>query len=102
MGDEELNFTDEEARCWADDPHNQAQEDRTFVRAVLVSLILVISIVIVAFLASLRESKSGVEPSRVGYVVGSAGQVSTLGVAAAQLLPKAAAGRGKGHANETG
>ncbi len=24
MGDEELNFTEEEARCWADDPRNQA------------------------------------------------------------------------------
>ena len=28
MGDEELNFTEEEARSWADDPRNQAPKSQ--------------------------------------------------------------------------
>ncbi len=43
MGDEELNFTEEEARYWADDPRNQAQEGRTLSRALAVWFLLVIA-----------------------------------------------------------
>lgn len=52
MGDEELNFTEDEARCWADDPRNQASRKNLVWSAVLVLVLFGIALIAVAWLAS--------------------------------------------------
>jgi hypothetical protein len=52
MGDEELNFTEEEAQCWADDPRNQAQPGQALSRPFAVCLLLVIAVLIFFWLAT--------------------------------------------------
>lgn len=59
MGDEELNFTEEESRIWADDPDNQAQDGRIFVRRLIWCFLLVTAVLIVIWLTS----ASGVQPN---------------------------------------
>jgi hypothetical protein len=54
MGDKELNFTEEEARCWADDPRNQARTNRGVVGIVAVYVLL-----LVAFIAFVLATGSG-------------------------------------------
>lgn len=61
MGDDELNFTEEEARCWADDPHNQAQDWGAPERALAVSLVLVVFVLILIWLASIPSSQVPVQ-----------------------------------------
>jgi hypothetical protein len=48
MGDEELNFTEEEAREWAADPRNQAPRGSG-----LIGIVIACILVIVGFIASL-------------------------------------------------
>ncbi len=88
MGDDELNFTGEEARCWADDPHNQAHNDPVLLRAILTSLLVLIAFVILAFVASLRDSGPGPEQTHSGLLVVFAGRISM--------------GRRNSHADERG
>ena len=45
MGDEELNFTEEEARSWADDPRNQAPKSGPLGSIILVSVLLLIFLI---------------------------------------------------------
>lgn len=52
MGDDELNFTEEEARDWDRDPRNQAQKSAMFVRPLAVFLLIVAAALIVVWLAS--------------------------------------------------
>ncbi len=56
MGDEELNFTEEEARCWADDPRNQGQEAEPFMHAFVICCLLVITILLCVWLSSIAAS----------------------------------------------
>ncbi len=60
MGDEELNFTESEARCWAGDPRNQATRVSLFRSALLVIVVFGIALLMVAWLAN----SSGSEPHR--------------------------------------
>jgi hypothetical protein len=52
MGDDELNFTEEEARCWADDPRNQADQAKLLLRPVAVWVLVLVAILLVLWLAS--------------------------------------------------
>ena len=52
MGDEELNFTEEESRHWADDPRNQAQDGRIFARRLLLCFLLVGVVLLIIWLAN--------------------------------------------------
>jgi hypothetical protein len=52
MGDEELNFTEDEARCWADDPRNQPSRENLVWSAVLILVLFGIALIAVAWLAS--------------------------------------------------
>lgn len=61
MGDDELNFTEEEARCWADDPRNQAQEGRTLSRALAIWFLLVIAALV--FLSLVASTGVPQEPA---------------------------------------
>ncbi len=56
MGDEELNFTEEEARAWADDPRNQGQEAEPFMHAFVICCLLVITILLCVWLSSIAAS----------------------------------------------
>lgn len=56
MGDEELNFTDDEARCWADDPRNQANRKNLVWSALLVLILFGIALIAIAWLASASGS----------------------------------------------
>jgi type VI protein secretion system component VasF len=51
MGDEELNFSEEEAKCWADDPRNQAQQGLTLSHPLAFCLLTVIATVVFIWLA---------------------------------------------------
>lgn len=53
MGDDELNFTEEEAQVWADDPRNQPQDWSTPEHALALSVVLVIAVLIVIWLISI-------------------------------------------------
>jgi hypothetical protein len=52
MGDEELNFTEEEAQCWANDACNQAEEGRALSRSFVVCALLVIAALVFLWLAT--------------------------------------------------
>jgi hypothetical protein len=52
MGDEELKFTEEEARCWADDPRNQARAEETLLRPLAVCVLLAITFLFFIWLAN--------------------------------------------------
>lgn len=52
MGDEELNFTEEEARIWAGDQRNQAQDGRIFARRLFLCFLLVMLVLLIVWLAN--------------------------------------------------
>ena len=52
MGDEELNFTEDEARCWENDPRNQPSRRNLVWSAILVLVLFGIALIAVAWLAS--------------------------------------------------
>ncbi len=62
MGDEELNFTEEEARCWADDPRNQAQEGGALGSRLAVCLLLTVASLILIWLAYASTARDRVSP----------------------------------------
>ncbi|MFB3826708.1 MAG: hypothetical protein ACE15B_08055 [Bryobacteraceae bacterium] len=62
MGDEELNFTEEEARCWADDPRNQAQEGSALGSRLAAVLLLTIASLILIWLAYAATVSDRVSP----------------------------------------
>jgi hypothetical protein len=59
MGDEELNFTEDEARCWADDPRNQPYADSGWLLLVIVCIAFVVALIGFA-LAQGSRSRDGV------------------------------------------
>jgi hypothetical protein len=52
MGDEELNFTEDEARCWENDPRNQPNRRNLVWSAILVLVLFGIALIAIAWLAS--------------------------------------------------
>jgi hypothetical protein len=58
MGDEELNFTEEEARGWADDPRNQAHEGRAVVGVLTFCVLLLVALIALVLAKSPDASKS--------------------------------------------
>lgn len=56
MGDEELNFTEEEAQAWAGDPRNQGQEAEPFMHAFAICCLLVITILLCVWLSSIAAT----------------------------------------------
>ncbi len=63
MGDEELNFTEKEARCWADDPRNQAPKSGALASIVVVCVLLVI--ILVAVIATKSSDRSTTDGSQI-------------------------------------
>ncbi len=63
MGDEELNFTEEEARLWADDPRNQAP--KTGVLATIIVGCVLLVIVLVAVIAGMSSGRSTSDAGRI-------------------------------------
>jgi hypothetical protein len=45
MGDEELNFTEEEAQCWATDSRNQAQKGAGLTGIVIGCILFLVAVV---------------------------------------------------------
>jgi len=58
MGDEELNFTEEEARCWADDPRNQARKFDAAVGIAAICVLFLVALIAVVLAASSGRPKS--------------------------------------------
>ena len=63
MGDEELNFTEEEARTWADDPRNQAPKSGLLASVIVACVLLLI--VLIAVIASKIPSGSNADAGQV-------------------------------------
>ena len=63
MGDEELNFTEEEARSWADDPRNQAP--KSGVLAVIIDGCVLLVIVLVAVITGMSSGRSTSDAGRI-------------------------------------
>jgi hypothetical protein len=59
MGDEELNFTEEEARCWADDPRNQAHRSGAVASAMIILFVIALVSVIAAMSSGRSASNDG-------------------------------------------
>lgn len=58
MGDDELNFTEEESRDWESDPRNQAQQPAMIARPLAVFFLLVAAALIIVWLASRANVES--------------------------------------------
>jgi len=58
MGDGELNFTEDEARCWADDPRNQACDNRGTVGIVVICVLLLVAFIAFVLATGPGRSKS--------------------------------------------
>lgn len=67
MGDEELNFTEEEARSWAGDPRNQPTENERLTKVPVACILLVVAIIIFVLLLGFSAVQ---HQSAVGPVVG--------------------------------
>jgi len=52
VGDDELNFTEEEARCWASDPDNQPHDGGRFALGLAAVLMIIIAVLIIVWLAN--------------------------------------------------
>ena len=63
MGDEELNFTEDEAQCWADDPRNQAPKSGPVAALIAVCVLLVM--VLLALIAATGSDRSTSDASPV-------------------------------------
>jgi hypothetical protein len=72
MGDEELNFTEEEARCWANDPKNQPFDDRRMMGILILCVLL-----LVALIAFAIANGSGAAKSDGGVAHGERAQAGT-------------------------
>jgi type VI protein secretion system component VasF len=67
MGDDELNFTEEEARSWAGDPRNQPAESERMARVPMACILLVAAIIIFVLLLGFSAVQ---HQSAVGPIVG--------------------------------
>jgi hypothetical protein len=52
LGDDELNFTEDEARCWASDPNNQPHDGGRFALGLAAVLMIVIAVLTIVWLAN--------------------------------------------------
>lgn len=68
MGDEELNFTEMEAQCWADDPRNQAHGLGAGTGIVAVCILLLAALIAFVFATSSGPSRSDSGVTRGGEV----------------------------------
>jgi hypothetical protein len=68
MGDEELNFTKEEAQCWADDPRNQAPKSGPLAGIIVACVLLLIALVVVIAASSSGRSRSNGSQIHVGVL----------------------------------
>ena len=68
MGDEELNFTEEEAQCWADDPRNQAPKSGALAGVIVACVLLLIVLVAVIAAQSSGGSTSDGRQIHVGVL----------------------------------
>lgn len=66
MGDEELNFTEEEAQCWADDPRNQAQNSGAMAAVLLACILFLIALVTIALVNNSGSSTSHGSETQAG------------------------------------
>lgn len=57
MGDEELNFTEEEARFWAGDSRNQAHKSGALVSVIIVCVLILVTLIVAA--SSGRSTSDG-------------------------------------------
>lgn len=62
MGDDELNFTEEEAQDWADDPRNQAQDWDAPARLFALSALSVMAVLIFIWLVSITVQQPAPVP----------------------------------------
>ena len=68
MGDEQLNFTEEEAQPWADDPQNQAPKADAVGSIIVVCLVLVVLLVAVIAAKSSGRSTSDGGQTNIGVL----------------------------------
>jgi hypothetical protein len=73
MGDEELNFTEEEARCWADDPRNQPRDNQK-----TLGIVAICALLLVAFIAFVLATGSGRSKSDGGVAHGGETHADTV------------------------
>ena len=66
MGDDELNFTDEEARVWASDPDNQPNDGGRFALGLAVVLVIVIAVLVIVWLANSPAAGTGAAAEMLG------------------------------------
>ncbi len=59
MGDDELNFTEEEADIWASDPDNQPNDGGRFALGLAVVLVIVIAVLVIVWLANSPAAQTG-------------------------------------------
>ena len=70
MGDDELNFTEEDARGWADDPRNQPVRSGVLA-SIIVACVLLLIVLVAVFAAqssSTNQSTSDGEHIQVGML----------------------------------
>jgi hypothetical protein len=67
MGDDELNFTEEEARSWSGDPRNQPAESERLTKVPVAYILLVVAIIIFVLLLGFSAVQ---HQSAAGPVVG--------------------------------
>jgi hypothetical protein len=69
MGDDELNFTDQEADCWADDPRNQAPTAATRLGILIACILILVAIVTIVAASNSGESRSDVGDTQIGMLL---------------------------------
>jgi len=69
MGDDELNFTDDEARCWADDPRNQPRKEHALLHVLVLSFLLLSALVMLGLLGAQHNSPPDTQ-GQIGSVPG--------------------------------
>jgi hypothetical protein len=69
MGDEELNFTEEEAQSWADDPRNQPQNIGLRVGILIACVVLLIVLVIIGLINNFGGSTSRGGETQIGVLL---------------------------------
>ncbi len=63
VGDDELNFTDDESQCWASDPNNQPHDGGRFALGLAAVLIIIIAVLVIVWLANSPVVQPGHVPA---------------------------------------
>jgi hypothetical protein len=69
MGDEELNFTEEEAQCWAQDPCNQERSCEVMVGVMIFCFLFLLTLVTVALINNSGAETSGDAETHAGALL---------------------------------